>query len=468
MAAVAGPRVTRSYRALKWLAWTVVSVFYRRIDVTGDETLRVPGRPTVVVANHTNNLADPVVMLGKLPGHPRFLAAGSWWKFAPARVLFRLAGVVPIHRRGDGAGAAANRSTFAACHEALRDGATLAMFPEGEVSLEPSILPLKTGAARIALGAACDAGVRDVVVVPVGVVYEDRGRFGSQAAVQVGAPVPVDPWVERYEADRRATVRALTEAVERGLREVTVNHDTWEDLRLVDRAAALALADHEAGVRRYAHRNELRRALGTALTRPGARDTPAWSELAAVVADHERDLDRLELDGTRALPAPARVARHRRRLRAELAAVAPAAAIGAVTNAPVALTIKGLTRVVRDSSWQATAKGVAGVVLCPIVWGTEAVLVRRYGRRAVVATLLAAPAGGLAWIGWRERRAAWRRLQRDETLLATRSGELTAAATSRARVRELVDVLVRAERGDPVGIDGDGVGTGQPASASST
>ena len=41
------------------------------------------------------------------------------------------------------------------------------MFPEGEVHTGPSILPLKTGAARIVLGAAADAEVHGVEVVPV-------------------------------------------------------------------------------------------------------------------------------------------------------------------------------------------------------------------------------------------------------------------------------------------------------------
>ena len=108
----ATPTVSRVYRALKGLAWIVVSVFYRRIDVTGDSAWREPGRPTIVVANHTNALADPVVILAKLPGHPRFLAAGSWWKFAPARYLFKLAGVVPVFRQRDGGTAANSGSTM--------------------------------------------------------------------------------------------------------------------------------------------------------------------------------------------------------------------------------------------------------------------------------------------------------------------------------------------------------------------
>ena len=376
-----------------------------------------PGRPTVVVANHTNALADPVVILAKLPGHPRFLAAGSWWKFAPARYLFRLAGVVPVFRRGDGGGSNANLATFAACHEALAEGATIAVFPEGELHNEPSIAPLKTGAARIALGAAADAGVHDIALLPVGIVYEDRGRFRSQAAVQVGAPVPVDPWVDRYRADPRATVRALTDEVARGLRAVTVNHESWADLRLVDRAATVALADDDTSERRYARRNELRRGLGAARARTGGHDDPAWADLA----------------GTRGHPPATRSTRSgwtsttrcRRRTDspasgvpsgAVLAAVAPAAAMGAVTNAPIAAAMKGVTLAVKDPAWQATSKGVAGVVLCPIVWGTEAFLLRRHGRRVVLGVLVAAPLGGLAWIGWREGRARWRQVRAEETL----------------------------------------------------
>jgi glycerol-3-phosphate O-acyltransferase/dihydroxyacetone phosphate acyltransferase len=466
MTARPAPRVTRTYRALKGLCRIVVSVFYRRVDVTGDGAWRAAGRPTIVVANHTNALADPVVILAKLPGHPRFLAAGSWWKFAPARWLFRLAGVVPVYRRGDGGGVNANKAAFAACHEALAEGATLAVFPEGALHHEPSIAPLKTGAARIALGAAADAGVADVVVLPVGIVYEDRGRFRSQSAVQVGTPLPVAPWVERYRTDPRAAARALTEAVARGLRAVTVNHESWADLRLVDRAAAVALAEDRSIDRRYARRNELRRGLGAALTHSGGRDDPAWADLAARVATHQHEVDALGLDMARPLPDAARLARERTRLRWALGALAPAAALGAVANAPVALTMKGVTAAVKDPAWQATSKGLAGVLLCPIVWGTEAYLVRRHGRRAMLAVAVTAPLGGLAWIGWRECRARWRQMRAEGALLADRGEELRTAAETRAAVRGGVHHLIAADRDPGRDVTAD-VATVQP-SASTT
>ncbi len=126
--AIDAPPVT--YRWLKRLAWLVVSIFYREIKVVGGENLRAD-RPTVLVVNHANSLGDPAVLLGVLPGLPRYLAAGSWWRSAPARWLFGLAGVVPIHRRRDGAPPVENQSIFASCHAALGGRRALGDVPRG-------------------------------------------------------------------------------------------------------------------------------------------------------------------------------------------------------------------------------------------------------------------------------------------------------------------------------------------------
>lgn len=432
--------VPRIYGALKWLAWVVMRVFYRPIEMSGTETFPAD-RPAVLVANHTNALADPIVLLARLPGLPRFLAASSWWRWPPVRWFFRLGGVVPIHRAQDG-GAAANRSTFAACHEALAGGSHLAMFPEGGLNDGPALLPVKTGAARIALGAAADSGVRGVAVVPVGMVYEDRGRFRSQVAIQLGIPIEIDAWVDRYRADPRAAVQDLTREIDERLRRVTLNHETWEESKLVERAATAVLADRRAGPLRYLRHTELRRTLGAALARAGegADDGPV---LAQALARYDADLRALELPeasaGSLFAGSSASV---RRRLEGQLVVLGPAAAFGVVANAPVALVLFGVSRAVRQPAWQATAKGLAGFVLCPVLWSAEAYAVRRHGRRAVVATLVAAPVGALAWVAWYGRWKQWRRLVRNDELAATRPDEVRALRTSRGRVIERVDHLV--------------------------
>lgn len=449
MAAPAGPgSAPRSYRALKWLAWVVTSVFYRRVDVTGAS--RLPrDRPAIIAANHTNALADPVVLVGKVPGLPRFLAASSLWKFASARLLFRLAGVVPIHRRPDGADTEQNTSTFAECHAALADGAQLAIFPEGEVHVEPALLPLKTGTARIALGAAADADVRGIAIVPVGLVYDQKGRFRSQAAVQIGEPIEVDPWVDRYRADSTAAVRAVTDVLACRLREVTVNHASWREAAVVERAAALAVAGAAGrgpGEFRFARRTALRHALACAIARAGGEEGSEFRELEDAVGAHARALEGLGIENPNAVPNLEVPPLARRvRVATEVAVLTPFGMLGIATNGPVVLAVRLVSSRVGHGAWQATAKGLTAFVLCPLVWTLESVFAfRRFGRRAGLCVLAAGPIGGLGWIAWRARWLRWRRMVHPHDLEDGHGPALAAARESREAVRERVETLVGA------------------------
>jgi 1-acyl-sn-glycerol-3-phosphate acyltransferase len=165
--------------------------------------------PVVLAANHSNALGDVAVLLAQLRRFPRFLAATTWWRHGPVRALFDIAGVLPVHRARDGGGTERNESTFEECTRALAAGDQLAVFPEGELNLDAELRPLKTGAARIALAAGAH-GVEGVEIVPVGLAYEDRGRFGSRAVLRFGEPIRADEHLSAYLHDPQGTVRQVT------------------------------------------------------------------------------------------------------------------------------------------------------------------------------------------------------------------------------------------------------------------
>src|SRR5207253_1824473 len=98
----------------------------------------------------------------------------------------RLIGAVPVHRRAEaGDDPRKNEEMFAAAIEALRAGGVILIFPEGRTQPQPILLPLRTGAARLALGAERAAGgVSRVTLLPVGMVFHDPGTFRS-ATVQI-------------------------------------------------------------------------------------------------------------------------------------------------------------------------------------------------------------------------------------------------------------------------------------------
>ena len=69
------------------LGRTVLSVFYREIEVIGLENFPKSGA-AIVVGNHNNSLIDAVVIASILPRMPRFLAASTVWDYKPIAPRF--------------------------------------------------------------------------------------------------------------------------------------------------------------------------------------------------------------------------------------------------------------------------------------------------------------------------------------------------------------------------------------------
>lgn len=206
---------TIAQRGLMLWARVAIGGFYRRVRVMGDPAV-LRGRPAVIAANHSNALGDIAVLLTVLPQFPRFLAASTWWDHAPVRALFRAGKVLPVERRSDGSGQR-NRDTFAACHGALASADHVAIFPEGMLNSGEALLPLRTGAARIAMSAALDVDVRGLVIVPVAIAYEDRGRVRSDVVATFGTPIEIDEWTEQGETDPVGTIREMTDLLQEQL-----------------------------------------------------------------------------------------------------------------------------------------------------------------------------------------------------------------------------------------------------------
>jgi 1-acyl-sn-glycerol-3-phosphate acyltransferase len=148
-------------RLVQLLLSAALGLFFRRIETDGAG--RVPAaEPLVFVLNHPNGLIDPALVFCALPRRISFLAKSTLFRLPVLRWLLRTVEALPVYRRADAAeddsaepadAAARNRETFRRCFELLRQNRCIAIFPEGRSHDEPRLLPLKTGAARIALGA---------------------------------------------------------------------------------------------------------------------------------------------------------------------------------------------------------------------------------------------------------------------------------------------------------------------------
>lgn len=363
-------------------AWALglVRLFYPWRAVSGAARLPASG-PVILVANHPNGLIDPLILRVAVGRPVAFLGKSTFWDNPVSKLGMDAFGALPVYRAHE-ADTRKNEATFAACHTLLREGGWLALFPEGKSHDETTLQPLKTGAARIALG----AGAPGLHIVPVGLLYEEKAVFRSPVAVAVGAPIPVNPG----DPADRAAVTALTEQIEEALGAVVLeaeNATLWR--------AMLAVA-HWTGATTLAAREARARELAAAWRRLLAED-PARAE--AVVADVTRYQAALHSVGVtdplaieEAAPASAAPG-----LFVALA-LAPFALVGALLAwVPYRLVRPLATALARGHvDVIGTIKLLLGFVVLAPVYVAWAALAARWSPGAGLAMLVAGPLTGLA------------------------------------------------------------------------
>jgi glycerol-3-phosphate O-acyltransferase / dihydroxyacetone phosphate acyltransferase len=377
-------------RALALLARVLVGTFFRDVEVLGRE--RIPrGVPLLLVANHVNSLIDPILVMGYLGVRPRILAKSTLWRHPVVAPLLLLAGAVPVYRHQDDADVSRNLDTFSRCRQTLADGATVLLFPEGRSHNHPHQLPLKTGAARIALDTEQKFPGRGLAIVPVGLTYEDKEHFGSRVLVFVGDPIPVGPYAETYARHGRTAVRELTARMADELGAVTISHGTWEEARLVERATSVLSDDAPPLSRRFSLRAQVMRERDVLLRQEPERARA----LEQAVAEYDRSLGALGLDEADLDPPAPASPSGARGWRVLL--VVPAL-VGVVLNwLPFKVPGWLAAQISRTADEPATYKLLAALLTFPLFWSLEVATACALGGAPWgLATAVAAPATGYA------------------------------------------------------------------------
>ena len=173
----------------------------------------------VVVANHISHV-DPIA-LGQYVAFsgrwPRFLAKASLFRVPVVGAVIRACGQIPVQRRS-----AAAKDALAATVVAVAQGRAVVVYPEGTITGDPGLWPMRghTGAARIALQTGAP-------VVPIGQWGAQDILYGNHLGVPrllprktfrlvTGDPVALD--------DLRGvpvTAAVLAEATERIMAAIT-------------------------------------------------------------------------------------------------------------------------------------------------------------------------------------------------------------------------------------------------------
>jgi glycerol-3-phosphate O-acyltransferase / dihydroxyacetone phosphate acyltransferase len=426
----------------------VLAVFYRRVELIGAEHVPRSG-PLIVAANHQNGLVDPMLLLAAVRRPLVPLAKATLFRNPVVAPFLWMAGALPVHRREDagaGAGLSAaerNADLFARSIAALRAGRSIVIFPEGKSQPEPVLLPLRTGAARLLLGAeTADGGPVGVTLLPVGLIFHEPGVFrAGRAVVWIGPPVPTADCVAAFRTDPEAAVRRLTDRLTVALRERMVEADDRVTLRL---ARVLEAAWHEEA--------------------PGEEAEPARAEFmqrllrayrylrasnAARVERFRQDVERYandrELAGLseRHLSRPiqaARAWRYAAREGVSLLVGLPFAIAGGLIHAlPYKVTGLAVRAAGPDGDERATYIIAAAMILYPLAWVAEAWIVLHFLGAVALAVFLAVllPSAFFA-LTWRER---LQRVGREARALVRLLGGGDVAGRFVRRRRALLDEM---------------------------
>jgi 1-acyl-sn-glycerol-3-phosphate acyltransferase len=345
-------------RVVRLIARAATLGWFRSVEASGLERIPRSG-PCLIVANHPGGFVDPALLASVMPRTPRFLAMASLWRNPVLRPFLALAGAIPVQRATDGP-TDRNENAFATCDAVLRNGDVVAIFPEGQASDEPHLLPVKTGAARIALG----AGAPGLRIVPVGLIYEAKQRARQRALVRVGEPIVVHA-THGGEHEREAVSR-LTAEIRRRLADASLDYEDATQAADLGFAAAV----------------HLRRGGGSPTWSPSLGDLERTADRLADAPPEARDRVRtaandyraaLRANGTsdRAVAGGGRPGRTRpTRIAATLLTIValPFALVGLVANIAPATLVHLAGRRPAAPVTLATIKFLTALVAFPVAW----------------------------------------------------------------------------------------------------
>ena len=428
---------------------------FQKIESVGGP---IPDGPVLVVANHPNSLLDPLVIF-RVSGRPtRPLAKAPLFDQRFVGTMLRGLGGLPVYRAQDDATQMhRNEDTFRGAIAALQDGAAVQIYPEGRSHSEPSLAPMRTGAARIALGAERSSGWSlGLRIVPVGLTYHRKTRFRSRVLASIGEPFHIGDLRELHESDEFAAVRALTDRIAQRLEQLTLNTAALEDADLIDTAERLYA--RERGMSRWRERDVLADRLprmqafarGLAWLRDNEPDR--YERLARAVRHYRR---RTRLLGVEDGDVPARftLAGTLRYVIAQsviLLVLALSALIGGIIWYPVYLAPHLTLRLVKpEYEAIATYKIATGFVLVPLTMLVGIVAGALIdGVRGALAAAVLLPLTGFAALGWHDR---WSRFREDARIffraLARRDHQQRLAEDRARLVREFDAIADRVVAG---------------------
>ncbi len=215
--------------------------FYKKIEISGAHQLD-NNRPIILCANHSNALADAVLLqyTSKRLIHP--LARSGLFKNPLLKIILTIWQAVPVYRSQDMEGGVAdNDSMFNKAYEMLAKNEVLMIFPEGQSHSDLHIRQIKTGVSRIVLGYK-EKYNEYPLVVPVGLNFTDTVKFRSNVYINFGDPLEIN---ENLDISNKEDIKDLTDDIMNSMKQLVLEVDEVEDLVFVNQVERFFALRHK-------------------------------------------------------------------------------------------------------------------------------------------------------------------------------------------------------------------------------
>ncbi len=249
------PKLGLIYRIMRIFSRSLISVWFRELDVVDNENIPQEGG-IMYVAWHPSGLIDPLLLHASLPGKLSILAKHTLFKIPLLGRLLKAGGGLPIYRASDSDNLEVsknkNQNMLENVGKKISNGGKLLLFPEGKTHTDSEVKKAKTGAARImliALRSAKENNKTPPNIIPVGLHYSNSKKFRERGAVILERPMklPNLPLIvennnEQERIDRK-WVSQVTEFIEAELKRASHSKTSWEERRLIWQGRSVVYAE---------------------------------------------------------------------------------------------------------------------------------------------------------------------------------------------------------------------------------
>lgn len=223
------------YRVTIWLLRIFARLYFIEVRCLHPDRIPESG-PVILAANHPASSLDAILLAMQTSRQIHFLAQSKLFKNRILGSLLRRIGAIPVYRAQETEDyGSRNIAVFDKVYELFEKGGCLGLFPEGKNSPPGRVAKLRTGGARMALGAEERNNYRlGLTIVPVGLNYEHRELFMSSVLLRFGPPIRVSDYAELHRTDPAGTVKQLTADLQEALQQQAVHVEDKQIEELAD------------------------------------------------------------------------------------------------------------------------------------------------------------------------------------------------------------------------------------------